>query len=279
MNYGINIRYFSRDIGMPRAAALVAGAGFTLLDYTPPVSTDGWEATMREDMRTFAACGLRVHQTHAPFGRYVKDPDYPHRLYVERCAEATAALGAEFMVVHGDEFDLPSREFSPEAALSYNHDLFLPYVERGRREGYRVAFETVFEDWNRRRYTSAAEELLALVSSFGEGRADICGDFGHSNIAFRADAPAVIRRFGSLVKCTHLHDNAGVQDSHQMPLTGDIKWRETMAAFREIGYSGALSVEYAHGHIPDGMAEDYIRLTYRMAAHLAGYIGEKEKDA
>ncbi|MBO7761582.1 MAG: hypothetical protein J6T24_02180, partial [Clostridia bacterium] len=101
----------------------------------------------------------------------------------------------------------------------------------------------------------------------------------HSNIAFRADAPAVIRRFGSLITCTHLHDNAGVQDSHQMPLTGDIKWRETMAAFGEIGYSGALSVEYAHGRIPEAAAEDFIRLTYRMAAHVAGYIREKEKDA
>lgn len=279
MNYGINIRYFSRDIGMPRAAALVAGAGFTLLDYTPPIFEDGWEATMREDMRTFSACGLTVHQTHAPFDRYGQYGKERHRLYLARCAEATAILGAELMVAHGDEFDFAEREFSPEAALAYNHALYLPYIEAGERDGYRVAFETVFEDWNRRRYTSAADELLALVSSFGEGRADICWDFGHSNIAFRADAPAVIRRFGSLITCTHLHDNAGVQDSHQMPLTGDIKWRETMAAFREIGYSGAFCVEYAHGHIPDGMAEDYIRLTYRMAAHLAGYIEEKEKDA
>ena len=108
MEYGINIRYFSRDIGMERAAELVARAGFSCLDYTPPVSADDWEATLRADLAVFRSWGLRVHQTHAPFGRYVKDPDYPHRLYVERCAEATALLGAEFMVVHGDEFDFAS---------------------------------------------------------------------------------------------------------------------------------------------------------------------------
>lgn len=274
MEYGINIRYFSRDIGMERAAELVARAGFSCLDYTPPVSADDWEATLRADLAVFRSHGLHVHQTHAPFGRYVKDPDYPHRLYVERCAEATALLGAEFMVVHGDEFDFASREFSPEAALSYNHDLFLPYVERGRREGYRVAFETVFEDWDRRRYTSSAEELLSLVDSFGSEAAVICWDFGHSNIAFRKAAPDRIREFGSRIACTHLHDNAGVQDSHAMPLTMDIPWRETMAAFAEIGYGGVLSVEYAHGRIPEAAAEDFLRLTYRMTDLLSGYMGD-----
>ena len=40
MGCGTNIRCFSRDIGTERAAELVARAGFTRLDYTPPGSAD-----------------------------------------------------------------------------------------------------------------------------------------------------------------------------------------------------------------------------------------------
>ena len=267
MEYGININYFAKTMGMQRAAELIAKAGFTNLDYTPPLKNDSWEQDMKEALGIFKEWGLTVHQTHAPYNRY-GSYNGCYRPCLERCAEATAYMGAKYMVVHGDEFDFQNRSFSPEAALEYNHDLFLPYVEQAGESGYQVAFETVFEDSNKRRYTSDADELLALINSFENENAVCCWDFGHAFVSFKKNAPEMIRKLGHLIRCTHVHDNNGWSDTHQIPMTGDIDWKATMDAFREINYPGIISIEYAHGNMAQHLMEDFISLTYRTAAHL-----------
>lgn len=266
MQYGINVGFFESAMGLEKAAEFVAKAGFTMVDYTPPVLEENWELKMNEAMRIFKANGLTVHQTHAPFNRYGGYGSM-HKLCMERCAQATEQMGAKFMVSHGDEFDFEHLTFSPHAALEYNHNLFLPYVERARQNGYKVAFETVFEDWDRRRYTSKADELMDLILSYHSENVVCCWDFGHANVTFKKEAPDMVRKFGSLIQCTHLHDNAG-NDSHQMPMTGDIDWKAMMDAFKEIGYAGVMSVEYAHGHMPEHLAKEYIDLTFKAAKHV-----------
>ncbi len=265
MEYGINADFFEPRIGLERAVQLIAKAGFTKLDYTPS-RKEGWESELSNMQRLFAEHGLAVHQTHAPFNRYGKYGDsYKHCL--DQCAEATERLGAGFMVVHGDEFDFEHLAYSAEAALAYNHELFLPYVERAKRNGYKVAFETVFEDWDRPRFSAKAEDLLALIDSFGSESAVCCWDFGHANVAFKREAPTHIRTFGSRIQCTHFHDNTG-RDSHQLPLTGAIDWNANVAAFREIGYDGVISVEYSHGSMPEYLTGDFIDLTYKATKHI-----------
>ncbi len=252
---------------MKKSAELIAKAGFTKLDYTPPLKDDRWKETMKEDLLIFADHGLTVHQTHAPFNRYGRYTGCYH-LCLDRCAEATAFVGAKFMVAHGDEFDFENRTFSCEAALEHNHKLFLPYVADGGKSGYKVAFETVFEDCNKRRYTSDADELLTLITSFESENAVCCWDFGHAFVSFREHAPEKIRKLGHLIQCTHVHDNNGWSDTHQLPMTGDIDWKAAMDAFREIEYSGITCIEYAHGNMPEYLVEDYINLTYRCATCL-----------
>lgn len=267
MEYGININSLRKNLSLAEAAELVAKAGFTQLDYTPPLRDDTWEISMKEAAAIFAANGLEVHQTHAPFNRYGRYGDR-HTLYVDRCAEATEFLGAKYLVVHGDEFDFDNLTFTPEAALEYNHDYFLPYAERAQKNDYKVAFETVFEDIRpQRRYTSKADELMDLILSFESENAVCCWDFGHAHISFQDDAAEQVRRFGKLIQCTHLHDNIGV-DAHQMPMTGSINWKNVMDAFKEIGYSGVTSIEYSSSRMPGYLLEDFITLTYKVAKHL-----------
>lgn len=266
MEYGININFFSKVLGVKKAAAFIAKAGFTQLDYTPALWMDSWKESLHEAMDIFADNGLTVHQTHAPFNRY-KNYGAIHQLCLDRCAEATEILGAKFMVAHGDEFDFDNLEFSPEAALEYNHNLFLPYVTRAEQGGYKVAFETVFEEMKKRRFSSQADELMDLIQSFHSDSAVCCWDFGHSNVAFKKEAPQLIKQFGSLIQCTHMHDNAG-NDSHQMPLTGDINWSETIGAMKQIGYDGVLSIEYAHGSLPETLAENFINLSFQAARYV-----------
>lgn len=267
MQYGINIDFFAKTMGMPKAAELIAKAGFTQLDYTPPLKSEHWKEDMKEALAVFNDHGLTVHQTHAPYNRYGAYKEN-YALCLARCAEATAYMDAKFMVAHGDEFDFENRSFSAEAALEYNHNIFAPYVTQAGKDGYQVAFETVFEDCGRRRYTSDADELLALINSFDSENAVCCWDFGHAFIAFKKNMPEMIRKLGHLIRCTHLHDNNSWSDTHQIPMSGDIDWKATMDAFHQIEYPGIMSIEYAHGHMPEHLLGDYIDLTYRIAAHL-----------
>ena len=264
MEYGINIGFCIREGGLKRAAERVAEAGFTMLDYTPDLASDDWSKQAEEAKRIFDACGLTVHQTHAPFNRYRSYSPEVFLLCLERCAEVTQQLGAEFMVAHGDEFDFSAMEFTPEAALEINHKLYRPYVEQGEKNGYKVAFETVFDDMGLRRFTSRPEELLGLITSFHSDSAVCCWDFGHAHVAMKRKAPEAILQLGSLIQCTHLHDNSGV-DAHQIPRTGDIDWTKTMKALRQIGYHGVLSVEYAHGSIPEELMDSFVRFSYDCA--------------
>ncbi len=267
MKYGININFLARTLGVKKSAELIAKAGFTELDYTPPLKSDSWKEEMKAALDIFADHGLTVHQTHAPYNRY-GSYNGCYGLCLDRCAEATAYMGAKFMVAHGDEFDFENRAFSPEAALEYNHNIFAPYVEQAGKAGYQVAFETVFDDCGKRRYTSDADELLALITSFESENAVCCWDFGHAFVSFRKNAPEQIRKLGHLIRCTHVHDNNGWSDTHQMPMTGDIDWKATMDAFHEIQYPGIFSIEYAHGCMAEHLTEDFIDLTYRTAVHL-----------
>ena len=269
MEYGINISFIAKEIGMKKAAEIVAKAGFTQLDYTPSLQKNNWVESMKEDIKIFEGNGLTVHQTHGPFNRY---KTYDNDLFfecVERCAAATEFLGAKYMVVHADEFDIENRAFTDEAAKEYNYNLYKPYVERAEKNGYKIAFETVFEDgWGKcRRYTSDIAELEDMIKSFNSSAAVCCWDFGHSNVSFNNKAAENIERLGSLIECTHLHDNAG-NDSHQMPMTGDINWKETMKAFHNIDYKGILCVEYAHGNMPEELIGDFTKLTFETAKYL-----------
>lgn len=266
MDYAISIMFFSRQIGMKKSAELVAKAGFKYLDYTPPITEGNWKETYKSHAEIFKEYGLTVHQTHIPFNRYGSYKDQ-HKMYIDRVIEAGEELGAKYYAVHGDEFDFENLSFTKEKALEYNHNYFLPYVERAKKNGYKMAFETVFEDWDRPRFTSQADDLYNLITSYNSPAAVCCWDFGHAHISMQHKAPEAIEKFGSLIQCTHLHDNAG-NDSHQLPMTGDINWKATIGAFKKIGYNGILSIEYCHGKLPEHLAGPYIDLTYKAAEHL-----------
>ena len=268
MKTAINMDYYTDYIDIKKAAEYISKAGFTHLDYTPPLRDDNCENIMKEADKIFKAYGLTVHQTHAPFNRYGSYGD-KFMVCMDRCMEVTSFFGAEYIAVHGDEFDFDNYDFTEDAALEYNHNLYKPYVEHAKNSGFKLAFETVFEDGfkERRRFTSKSDELLSLIKSFESENAVCCWDFGHANVAFKKSQAEEVLKFGSLIQCTHLHDNCG-RDSHQMPMTGDIDWNAVMSAFGKIGYRGVMSVEYAHGSVPETLVAAYLKLTYDVTQHL-----------
>lgn len=260
MELSVNISYISKTIGTVEAAKLLSENGFTALDYTPAVDKDNWKDEMREKLDIFKSFGLRVHQTHAPFNRYGKWGDR-HRLCVERALEATAETGAEFMVCHGDEFDYSNLEYSYDAALQYNHDYFLPFVETAEKAGVNLAFENLFcEPDHSPRFCSETEELIPLIKSFNSSAVSCCWDFGHGHVSFKDKLPLKIAEAAELITCTHIHDNNGHSDEHLPPFFERIDWAACMKVLKGAGYSGTLSYELVHGAIPPSMMSDFVSM-------------------
>lgn len=267
MEHSINIHYIAKTLPMKKAAQLVSEAGFTALDYTPPVTDNNWERIMEEHMQIFSENHLHVHQTHAPFNRYNHHGD-KHHLLVERTLQATQALNATYMVVHGDEFDFKNMEYTPQKALEYNYNYFAPYVEIAATLDIGIAFENVFEDANRPRFCSDVTELKALIERFHAANVSCCWDFGHANVAFGTEQPDKMAAIADLISCTHIHDNYYGKDLHLPPFFGEIDWNTCMQILGNAGYKGNLSFEFVYGAIPEALAKDYLKNYYNTAVFL-----------
>ena len=60
----------------------------------------------------------------------------------------------------------------------------------------------------------------------------------------REDLPEFIRALGNKrLKCLHVHDVDGTNDSHTLPYFGVVQWEKVMKALAEIGYTGDLTFE------------------------------------
>lgn len=57
---------------------------------------------------------------------------------------------------------------------------------------------------------------MKLILSFGSENAVCCWDFGHAYVAFRNRQVEKIREFGSLIQCTHVHDNTGIDSQNKL---------------------------------------------------------------
>lgn len=257
MKYGINVKYLAKNTSFAEAVSAVKNAGFEVLDYTPDLKSDDWEKKMNCDFEEISAHGLTVHQTHAPFNRYGSwDGIFTDCL--GRALDATIALGAKYMVVHGDEFDFENLEYTPKNALEYNYRLYFPYVEKAAANGVKIAFENVFEDIpNKPRFCSKADDLKALIEKFDTDAVCCCFDTGHAGVSFKSKLPQKILLLGEHIECTHIHDCGHAQDLHLPPFFGDIDWDACMKAFAQIGYKGNFTYEMVYGAIPQNMVCDF----------------------
>lgn len=257
MKYGINVNYLARACSFDTALSAVKNAGFTVLDHTPDYYPSDWKDKMAKQLESIKSFGLTVEQTHAPFNRYDERADFVEIL--NRAVEATAFLGAKYMVVHGDEFDFSAQSFSDENALEYNYRLYAPIVEKASALGVKVAFENVFEDnyKGRPRFCSHSEQLISIIEKFGTDNACCCLDTGHGGVSFGSKLPEKIAELGKYIECTHVHDCGHSQDLHLPPFLGDIDWDACMKAFANAGYNGCLTYEMVYGKIPETMVAPF----------------------
>lgn len=214
-----------------------------------------WKKNLDEVMDAAARGGLKIVHTHAPFPRpsSTGDPDYP--TFVEmlfRSIEATAYIGAEYIVVH------PLRDERGETSVDLTVQDLKPYADAAGNAGVTLAVENMA--------STDEYQLIEIADRLGSG---ICWDIGHANIK-GLNQPEAIRRMGKRLKVLHLHDNYGEKDNHNAPYFGNINWKDIVAALEETAYQGVFNYEVSPRSIPEALYRELAAYLVKAAKDLLG---------
>ena len=88
-----------------------------------------------------------------------------------------------------------------------------------------------------------ADQYLEFASKITSPYLGLNFDIGHA-YCVKDDPPATIRRLGSLIRHVHLEDIAATRVHHHLiPGEGAIDFGATLAALRDIGYDGWVTIE------------------------------------
>ena len=258
-------------IGADRLFELAARVGFDAMDYSLYQGSKrlvldlGVEGTIEEQGATIKRIaekhGLVIGQTHAPFGFRAGDATEEEILEVYRGAvRATAALGANKMVLHPIKFDDCANGYRQEECFDLNHRVFDRLRPTLREYGVKGMLENMFLTVRVegipclvRTIYSTGEELRRAADALGE-EFGVCLDSGHALITGE-DLPATVRAIGGKLGVLHLHDNDGERDDHLPPYLGKLDFDALILALREVGYEGNINFEVDFVRIPEDLIE------------------------
>lgn len=114
---------------------------------------------------------------------------------------------------------------------------------------------------------STPERLVELIQNAHFDDVGVCFDVGHAHIM--GGVAQAFELLKPLVRSTHVHDNAGMNDDHLWPGDGTINWEETMNLLRSAPQAPPLMLEIkseGKTDILEGMAKTFRKLEPQPAA-------------
>lgn len=263
MRFGAHSQMFANDIreDVDGVFDAVAGYGLSAIEiHTPDVAAFPLEEVRRAADRTGLTVVIGTALT-ADKCTISDDADTRRRgiAHLAGCVDIAAAVGATRVSggIHSanggfrdrgrtdEEWDRSVsalREVAPAAEAA---GVVLTAEPVSRYSGY---------------FLNTADDALRLVDEVGSSHVQVQLDTWHMNIE-EDDTPAAIRRVGK--RLAHFH---AVENNRGLPGTGQVPWRETFVALREIGYDGLFVFE----HFPIDLREMAVRThTWRQIASSA----------
>lgn len=185
---------------------------------------------LREQVECAKRHGLRVVNIHPPFMRNCElwVPGEKHDETVALLMEQIdncSALGIESIIIHPTSG--PTNVYVSELGL----ETYQKLVEHAQARGVVLMIENL----------RTPIHLDYLFDNIKSDFLRFCFDSGHEN-AYNHGI-GFVRRYGSRLGFTHLHDNDGVDDLHQVPMDGTIDWAKLRADMEYVGYTGYVNLE------------------------------------
>lgn len=229
--------------------------------------------------------GLEIAQTHALFGPSATRA-FPElfKKVTERSIWATSLLHCKYIVVH--PVATPGRIFDEnyEECHTYNLEFYRSFIPTLKKYGVKIAIEPMWSVDSEGKICSTvcsrAEEILQFIEELGDECFCACPDIGHYALTASStgDSPAdALRKLGSTVRVTHVHEVDGKKDNHTAPLTfpGTMDWDSILAAFHDIDYDGILNFEVGGNYYspyPDRMIPEALRHFAAVARDMANKV-------
>lgn len=272
---GLNGKYQTIEESMQ----LCADAGFRCFDFgirshigSSFVYGDDWEKRAFELAENTRNLGCSYIQSHAPYAYgFYNDMEY-YRELTERSFRVAAILGAKHIVIHGLLRPDPAAEPDFDEDLRQAYEFYAPFTELAGKLEIGVAVENLFNFGKKHIFTADVEEQIALIEKLNSENVSACWDIGHAYVRYGDDCLAQMKKLGSRISCTHIHDNMQSKDLHLPVFMGDIDWQGFMETLRQIKYSGDINFEIRSLRMPDELVKEFLRFLYSSGKHL---ISEK----
>ena len=251
MLLGVRNGYLLR-YGLKEGAARMRAHGYDGLDYQGFVNTATeffnlpecqFEARIREERAVFESAGLLIHQAHGPW-RIPQDATEADRLErfaaMSKAIRGCAYLGTDKMVLHPlMPYGVHSGE-NPAEQYKINFDFMSALCDVAAGFGITLCFENMpFPQMP----IYSAVHVADFARAINRDNFKVCLDTGHCIRCGESLGDAVRYIGKDLLVATHVHDNAGDQDSHLLPGEGIGDFEELGRALAEIGYAGVFSFE------------------------------------
>ena len=264
---------------------LAGEAGFRhiAVNYTEILgkSDSEWKRITENIQQILDRYGLKCVQTHPHYydlllSSEIRDEEMEKN--IRRSIASSSAIGAEYCVIHPRTS--VSTGYRVSVSFEDNKRWLSELIDCAVTHGTKIAVENLpifpSDKGAMPFYSSGFEDLGILVDYFNVPDMAICWDFGHANMMIWDQAVA-IRHLAGRIRCTHVHNNFAIKDSHSTPDEGNIDWSRVMAAVRDIGYSGPLTLETHCRYVEEGMLRSFARHNFGCLEYLERVIeGSKE---
>ncbi|MBE6645230.1 MAG: sugar phosphate isomerase/epimerase [Ruminococcaceae bacterium] len=232
-------------IGLSTCARPVAEekfAGYSVAGITAMEISDTIDGYARLDYAGAAALakkyGVELWSMHLPFGPFsvldLSNPDlagYTVEYYAELVRKG-AEIGVKIFVIHPS--GEPIKDEYRKIRMDTAKQSLAALAEIALQYGATIAVENLPRTCLGRN----SEEIAELLSAHTALRA--CFDTNH----LLAEKPVdFMREIGDKIITVHISDYDFVNERHWLPGEGKVDWCALLAAFREIGYSGAWIYE------------------------------------
>lgn len=235
--------------------------------------------------------GISIHQMHMPYPIYVPGAEKEMNTFLwnevaSKSMQLCSFFDCRYIVVHG--FKL-SRFLGSEELEWEQTQRFIDYIAPMAKEmGITICVENLYDsvqghlvegpccnaDKSVERIDRINEKYKAEVLGF-------CFDTGHANLV-GIDFEEFIIKLGNRLKVTHIHDNDGNADLHQIPYTftrtrenqASTDWVGFITGLHKIGYKGVLNFETAPvlKAFPKEMKEDVLRFIVKIGENFRACI-------
>ncbi len=279
MKISSQTEYLEYAYGLEKTVDIFANAGYDAIDisqFDERFYTDTYSKDYFLEIKKYAeAKGLYFNQSHAPFSSSYEDKERTEKRFNEivTAMKHASFLGVRNIVVHPCQHLKYDEPGNPEILFEYNmvfYNRLIPYCEE---YGIKVALENMWQHTGMINHSTCSrpDEFIKYLDELNNPCFVACLDIGHAALV-REDPDIFIKKLGAKrLKCLHVHDVDGTNDSHTLPRFGVINWQKVMTALAEIGYDGELTLE-ADGFIkkkPVELLPEYAALMAKTARSLA----------